>query len=115
MVYQQVVSQHADNFHINLKELSKLPNYRSYLYQWLHEFDLLLGMMSIIWLTVYQKTNFAFLIGKIETFLILSQMKSIENEVFCPSAAVVNIPLSFLKWMVNGLNLIQLSLLIQTN
>jgi tRNA(Ile)-lysidine synthase len=38
MVYQQVVSQHADNFHINLKELSKLPNYRSYLYQWLHEF-----------------------------------------------------------------------------
>ncbi|MBE0391847.1 tRNA(Ile)-lysidine synthase [Flavobacterium sp. 7E] len=38
MVYQQVVSQQEDDFHINLKELLKLPNYKSYLYQWLHEF-----------------------------------------------------------------------------
>jgi tRNA(Ile)-lysidine synthase len=99
MVYQQVVSQHADNFHINLKELSKLPNYRSYLYQWLHEF----GFTA--WDDVYNlvdglsgKQIFAssYRLVKDRDVLILSQMKEvIENEVyFVPEgAAEVNIPL----------------------
>ncbi|MGO4820535.1 MULTISPECIES: tRNA lysidine(34) synthetase TilS [unclassified Flavobacterium] len=38
MVYQQVVSQQDEDFHINLNELLKLPNYKSYLYQWLKDF-----------------------------------------------------------------------------
>ncbi|WP_418262690.1 tRNA lysidine(34) synthetase TilS [Flavobacterium faecale] len=38
MVYQQVVSQDDEVFYIDLLQLLKLPNYRSYLYQWLKDF-----------------------------------------------------------------------------
>lgn len=38
MVYQQVAQQANDEIHFNLKKLKQLPNYRSYLYQWLNEF-----------------------------------------------------------------------------
>lgn len=38
MVYQQVVRQEEDEMHFNLSKLKRLPNYKSYLYQWLHEF-----------------------------------------------------------------------------
>ena len=38
MVYQQVVTQEEDLYYINLKQLLKLPNYQSYLYQWLKDF-----------------------------------------------------------------------------
>lgn len=38
MVYQQVARQQEDQIYFDLKKLKKLPNYRSYLYQWLHEF-----------------------------------------------------------------------------
>ena len=38
MVYQQVVRQEENEFYFDLNQLLKLPNYRSYLYQWLHEF-----------------------------------------------------------------------------
>ena len=38
MVYQQVVTQEDDLYYINLKQLLKLPNYQSYLYQWLKDF-----------------------------------------------------------------------------
>ena len=38
MVYQQVVSQEEDVYYIDLLQLLKLPNYKSYLYQWLKDF-----------------------------------------------------------------------------
>ena len=38
MVYQQVAKQDGDDIHFDLKQLKKLPNYKSYLYQWLNEF-----------------------------------------------------------------------------
>jgi tRNA(Ile)-lysidine synthase len=41
MVYQQVAKQEEDEIRFDLNQLKKLPNYRSYLYQWLHEFGFL--------------------------------------------------------------------------
>ena len=38
MVYQQVAKQEGDDIYFDLKQLKKLPNYNSYLYQWLNEF-----------------------------------------------------------------------------
>ena len=38
MVYQQVASEHQDEIHFDLKKLKQLPNYTSYLYQWLRVF-----------------------------------------------------------------------------
>jgi tRNA(Ile)-lysidine synthetase-like protein len=38
MVYQQVAKQAGDDIHFDLNQLLKLPNYQSYLYQWLKEF-----------------------------------------------------------------------------
>ena len=38
MVYQQVVKEEGENIFIDLQQLLRLPNYKSYLYQWLHEF-----------------------------------------------------------------------------
>ncbi|TDE26927.1 tRNA lysidine(34) synthetase TilS [Flavobacterium ranwuense] len=39
MVYQQVAKQKEDDIYFDLKKLKKLPNYKSYLYQWLKEFE----------------------------------------------------------------------------
>ncbi len=38
MVYQQVAKEEGETIVFDLKQLLKLPNYLSYLYQWLHEF-----------------------------------------------------------------------------
>ena len=38
MIYQQVAIQEAESIKFDIKKLKKLPNFRSYLYQWLHEF-----------------------------------------------------------------------------
>lgn len=38
MVFQQVVSQNGDVYEIDLKKLLLLPNFKSYLYQWLKDF-----------------------------------------------------------------------------
>ena len=39
MIYQQVAKQEEDTIYFNIKKLKKLPNYKSYLYQWLKEFE----------------------------------------------------------------------------
>lgn len=41
MIYQQVAKEAGEEIHFNLNQLKKLPNYRSYLYQWLNEFGFL--------------------------------------------------------------------------
>jgi tRNA(Ile)-lysidine synthase len=38
MVYQQVAKQEGEAIYFDLNQLLRLPNYKSYLYQWLHEF-----------------------------------------------------------------------------
>ncbi|MFA9191574.1 tRNA lysidine(34) synthetase TilS [Flavobacterium sp. FZUC8N2.13] len=38
MVYQQVAKEAGETIVFDLNQLLKLPNYKSYLYQWLHEF-----------------------------------------------------------------------------
>ncbi|WP_413998641.1 tRNA lysidine(34) synthetase TilS [Flavobacterium sp. W1B] len=38
IVYQQVAKKEGDEIHFDLNQLKRLPNYKSYLYQWLHEF-----------------------------------------------------------------------------
>ncbi|KAF2328227.1 tRNA lysidine(34) synthetase TilS [Flavobacterium daemonense] len=38
MVYQQVAKEEGEDIHFDLNQLKKLPNYKSYLYQWLNEF-----------------------------------------------------------------------------
>ncbi|WP_281322231.1 tRNA lysidine(34) synthetase TilS [Flavobacterium aestivum] len=38
MVYQQVAREVEDQIHFDLNQLLRLPNYQSYLYQWLKEF-----------------------------------------------------------------------------
>lgn len=38
IVYQQVAKEAGDDIHFDLNQLKKLPNYKSYLYQWLNEF-----------------------------------------------------------------------------
>ena len=39
MIYQQVAKQENDLIYFNLKKLQQLPNFKSYLYQWLKEFE----------------------------------------------------------------------------
>lgn len=38
MIYQQVAQEANDEIHFNIKKLKQLPNFHSYLYQWLREF-----------------------------------------------------------------------------
>ena len=38
MVYQQVAKEIGEDIHFDLNKLQQLPNYKSYLYQWLREF-----------------------------------------------------------------------------
>ena len=38
MVYQQVAKESGKDIHFDLNKLQQLPNYKSYLYQWLREF-----------------------------------------------------------------------------
>ncbi|OXA99099.1 tRNA lysidine(34) synthetase TilS [Flavobacterium oncorhynchi] len=51
MIYQQVANEAGDDIHFDLKKLKKLPNYKSYLYQWLHEFGFL------AWNDIYDLVN----------------------------------------------------------
>lgn len=38
ILFSQVVEEKGDTFYFNVKKLSKLPNYKSYLYHWLKDF-----------------------------------------------------------------------------
>ena len=38
MIYQQVAKEEGDTIHFDLKKLKQLPNFKSYLFQWLKEF-----------------------------------------------------------------------------
>jgi len=85
MVYQQVAKEEGDTIVFNLDQLLRLPNYKSYLYQWLNEF----GFTA--WDDVYElveaqsgKQVFSadFRLLKDRTTLILSPIQEEDAEVF---------------------------------
>lgn len=51
LVFQKVAQYANDEVHFNLNELMKLPNYKSYLYRWLREYDF------TAWEDIYQLTD----------------------------------------------------------
>jgi tRNA(Ile)-lysidine synthase len=51
MVFQQVASEQDDQIHFDLNQLLQLPNYQSYLYQWLKEY----GFTA--WEDIYELVN----------------------------------------------------------
>ena len=84
MVYQQVAKEQDEEIHFDLNQLLKLPNYKSYLYQWLNEF----GFSA--WEDIYdlvasqsgkQVFSNEFRLLKNRDFLILSPINSIDDTV----------------------------------
>lgn len=105
MVYQQVAKEEGDTIHFDLKKLKQLPNFRSYLFQWLKEF----GFTA--WEDIYDLAESQtgkkvyssnYLLLKNRDFLILSPLNqsNVEEEfVIEENQADVNFPikLSFCK------------------
>lgn len=110
MVYQQVAKQEEEEIRFDLNQLKKLPNYQSYLYQWLHEF----GFLS--WDDVYElvdsqsgkqvfSPNFRLL--KDRDFLILCPISTEieEKEYFITKdTKEVNIPLNLTFYRVSDIS-----------
>jgi tRNA(Ile)-lysidine synthase len=83
MVYQQVAKQEEETIFFDLNQLKKLPNYKSYLYQWLNEF----GFTA--WDDIYdlvdsqsgkQVFSAEFRLLKDRDFLILSPLHTIDEQ-----------------------------------
>lgn len=99
MIYQQVAKQMDDEIHFDLNQLKKLPNYKSYLYQWLNEFGFL------AWNDIYdlvdgqsgkQVFSAEFRLLKNRTALILKPFSNVsQNEEYeiSSSDTEVNFPL----------------------
>jgi tRNA(Ile)-lysidine synthase len=102
MVYQQVAKEKGDDIYFDVNKLLKLPNYTSYLYQWLTEF----GFTA--WEDIYDlvasqsgKQVFApqFRLIKAHDYLILSPLKSETKEqefLIESNQSKVNFPLNML-------------------
>ena len=100
MVYQQVAKQEEEAIFFDLNQLKKLPNYKSYLYQWLNEF----GFTA--WDDIYdlvdsqsgkQVFSAEFRLLKDRDFLILIPLHAIieEAEYYIDSSQnQINIPLN---------------------
>jgi tRNA(Ile)-lysidine synthase len=109
MVYQQVAKQEENEIFFDLKQLKKLPNYTSYLYQWLHEF----GFTA--WDDIYsladsqsgkQVFSADFKLLKDRDMLILSpiQIEEMEEEYYVEKDITeVNIPLNLTFCKVNDI------------
>ena len=83
MIYQQVATEIEDEIHFDIEKITKLPNYKSYLYQWLKEF----GFSA--WDDIYdlvgsqsgkQVFSDEFRLLKDRNFLILRPFSSIDSE-----------------------------------
>ena len=111
MVYQQVAKQEGEEIYFDLNQLKKLPNYSSYLYQWLHEF----GFTA--WADIYDlvesqsgKQVFAaeFRLLKDRDFLILSPIDldpSKEEYFITEGTAEVKIPLNLSFCKVDAIHI----------
>jgi tRNA(Ile)-lysidine synthase len=85
IIYQQIAKEAGDEIHFDILKLITLPNYKSYLYQWLQEF----GFTA--WNDIYDLVNSQsgkivcsseFQLLKNRNFLILSPISEFENENF---------------------------------
>lgn len=100
MVYQQVAVQEGENISFDLKKLKKLPNYKSYLYQWLNEFGFT-AWDDIYDLVVSQSGKFVFsadyrLLKDRESLILSPSDFSTEKREYFIDAnqTVVNVPLN---------------------
>jgi tRNA(Ile)-lysidine synthase len=109
MVYQQVAREENGNILFDLKKLTQLPNYKSYLYQWLREY----GFTA--WEDIYKlvesqsgKQVFTenYRILKNRAFLILEEIKELENEIFIieKDEKEVKIPINLSICKVNDIS-----------
>lgn len=100
MVYKQVAKENSKDTHFDLKKLKQLPNYKSYLYQWLRDFgftawqdiyDLVDGQTGK---QVYSK-DFRLLKNR-ETLILVSKNEAEETKEFLikKNQVKVNIPLN---------------------
>jgi tRNA(Ile)-lysidine synthase len=99
IIYQQVATEIEDEIHFDIEKLTKLPNYKSYLYQWLKEF----GFSA--WDDIYdlvaaqsgkQVFSDEFRLLKDRHFLILCPMNEIDaSEEYCidENQKEVNLPI----------------------
>ncbi len=71
MIYQQVAQEAGEEIHFNIKKLKQLPNYSSYLYQWLKEF----GFTA--WQDIYDLVN-----GQTGKQIFSSQFRLLKNRDF---------------------------------
>ncbi|MEO8533560.1 MAG: tRNA lysidine(34) synthetase TilS [Flavobacterium sp.] len=111
MIYQQVAKEDGDDIHFDLNQLKKLPNYKSYLYQWLNEFGFL------AWNDIYDlvdgqsgKQVFAeeFRLLKNRDALILSPISEVsENEEYeiNENDSEVNFPLNLKLCQVDDITI----------
>ncbi|HGE5777573.1 tRNA lysidine(34) synthetase TilS [Flavobacterium psychrophilum] len=109
MIYQQVAKEDNEIISFDLKKLTQLPNYKSYLYQWLREYDF------TAWEDIYNlvesqsgKQIFSkkYRLLKDRDFLILSVIKELENEAYFikTNQKEVKIPLNFSICKVNDIS-----------
>ncbi|MEO8236008.1 MAG: tRNA lysidine(34) synthetase TilS [Flavobacterium sp.] len=109
MIYQQVAKEDNEVISFDLKKLTQLPNYKSYLYQWLREYDF------TAWEDIYDlvesqsgkqifSKNYRLL--KNRDFLILSPIKDLENESYFieKGQKEVKIPLNLSICKVNDIS-----------
>ena len=112
MVYQQVAKQEEEEIRFDLNQLKKLPNYRSYLYQWLHEF----GFMA--WDDVYDlvdsqsgkqvfSPNFRLLKDRNSLILYpINNEREVQNYFIDKDTKEVNIPLNLSFCKVNDISVL---------
>lgn len=110
MVYQQVAKEIEEDIHFDLKKLTQLPNYKSYLYQWLNEF----GFSA--WDDIYdlveaqsgkQVFSEEFRLLKDRHFIILSPINTVDkNEEFTinENQKQVNFPLKLSFCKINDIS-----------
>jgi tRNA(Ile)-lysidine synthase len=112
MVYQQVAKENGEDIHFDLNQLKKIPNYKSYLYQWLNEY----GFSA--WDDIYdlvdgqsgkQVFSNKFRLLKNRDFLILSPINlevDIEEYFIYKNQKEVNIPLNLSFCKVADISLV---------
>ena len=85
LVYQQVAREEKDKIYFDVKQLLQLPNYKSYLYQWLKKYGFsawedIYGLVSGISGKQIYTTNYQLLKNRNE--LILSKLKENKNQIY---------------------------------
>jgi len=85
MVYQQVAREEGDAIYFDLRQVLRLPNYASYLYQWLKEYGF--SAWDDIYNLVYSQSgkqvfSADYRLLKDRDFFILSPIQEPEKELY---------------------------------